>query len=139
VCRPFHFEHGVADSDRKAYAAHHRQIRQIVADESDSRFRDSCFYEYFFQRGNFRGLLLIDEFHLHFVGAAEEGGAFTTRNATGAQSCGMRESQTLAVMGVERFDFESGAVGLRKKRDGAVGHGAVHIHEEDLDLCGAFL
>src|SRR6185437_245917 len=42
-------------------------------------------------------------------------------------------------MRVKGFDFEGGAVGLRQQGHAAVRHGAVHVHEEQLDARGALL
>jgi hypothetical protein len=39
---------------------------------------------------------------------------------------------------VERFDFESRAVGLREERYGTVCDGAIDVHKDNLDLRGAF-
>jgi hypothetical protein len=39
---------------------------------------------------------------------------------------------------VEALNLEGRAVGLRKQNDGAVRHGAVHVHKQDLNLFGAF-
>ena len=47
--------------------------------------------------------------------------------------------KALAVVRVKGFDFKSGAVGLREQSHAAVGHGAVHIHEEYFDLRSALL
>jgi hypothetical protein len=40
-------------------------------------------------------------------------------------------------VGVELFYFEGGPVGLREEKYAAVGHRAVDVHEEELDLGGA--
>lgn len=48
----------------------------------------------------------------------------------------MRERQTLPIVGVEGLDLERRAIGLRKQRDGAVGHCAVDIHQQDLNPLG---
>ena len=42
-------------------------------------------------------------------------------------------------MGVKGFDFERRAIGLRKQGNAAIGHGAVHVHEEQFDLAGSAL
>ena len=61
-----------------------------------------------------------------------------TGDYAGTDACGMSESQALAVVGVEGFDFEGAAVGLGEQGDAAVGNGAVDVHQEDFDLFGAF-
>jgi hypothetical protein len=45
----------------------------------------------------------------------------------------------LAVVRVEGFYFEGGAVGLREQSDATVRHRAVHIHKKQLNLRGALL
>jgi hypothetical protein len=47
------------------------------------------------------------------------------------------ERETLSVVSVEGLDFQSAAIGLGEQGDAAVGHGAINIHEDNLDLSGA--
>ena len=69
---------------------------------------------------------------------AAKRGAAAAGDYAGVETGGDGQGQALAVMGVELFYFESGAVGLREEEHAAVGHGAVDVHEEEFDLGGAF-
>lgn len=70
------------------------------------------------------------------MGAAKQRGAFSASDATGAQARGICQCEPLAIMRVKSLDFERGAVDLREQGNAAVGHRAVYVHEEQLDLCG---
>ena len=56
-------------------------------------------------------LLFVDELDAHLRGAAAQGGALASGDDAGAKAGGARQGQALAVVGVEGFDFERGAVG----------------------------
>src|SRR5579885_434241 len=49
----------------------------------------------------------------------------------------VRRGEALAVVRIEGFDFQGATVRLREKSDAAVGQGAVHVHEQNLNLRGA--
>jgi hypothetical protein len=92
VRREFHFEDSVADRDSKSNATHHRKVGKIVTDISYCRLRHTGFFDDLFERRNFRWLLLVDEFHFHFIGAPGERGAFAAGDYSRANTRGVRES-----------------------------------------------
>ncbi len=134
---PLHLGDGVADGQGKAGAAHERNIGEIIADKGYGGIGDARFLQDFFVGGHFERDLHVDEFHFHLVGAAKKCGAFAAGDTTSAETSGVSEGETLAVVGIESLDLQSAAVGLRKERDAAVGHGAVNVHKDDLDLGSA--
>ena len=127
-----------ADSDRETNALEDGNIREIVTHEGDFRVFQAGFREYFFVGRHFEGNFHVDVIHFHFAGAAKEGRAFAARDAAGLDAGRVGEREALAVMGVEFFYFQRGAVGLGEKKDSTVGHGAVDIHQEEFDLRGTF-
>jgi hypothetical protein len=51
----------------------------------------------------------------------------------------MRQGQALPIVCVKDLDFQGAPVGLRKQDDTAIGHRAIHIHQQQFDLRGTFL
>ena len=65
-----HFRHRVSHRNRQAHPSHHRKVRKIISNVSHRGFDDSGFPKDLLKRGNLGGLLHIDEFYFHFVGAS---------------------------------------------------------------------
>ena len=109
-----HFENGIADRNCQSNAPQNRQVRKGRHPRTRQRIPGRrFFFRISSSAGIFCRLLLIDELHFHFVGAAHESWAFTPGDDAGAKSSGVGESQALAVVSIEVFDFEGRAVGLR--------------------------
>lgn len=60
------------------------------------------------------------------MGATQQWCALAAFNAARAKASRVRQGEPLAVVRVKGFDFEGGAVGLRKQRDAAVRHRATY-------------
>ena len=138
VRRVFDLRNRVAHGDGEASAAHHGNIRKIVADIRDSRVGYSCFLDNFFIGRHFQWLFHVNKFHIHFMRAPKQGRALPAGDAAGAKASGVRECEPLAVMRVKGFDFEGDLFSLGQKCDTAICHCAVHIHEKHLNLRSTF-
>jgi len=106
----FYFRRGVSDGDGKASELHDGNVGKIVAEKSDCRGWNACFGQNFFERGDFVWLLFVNKFHAHFFHAAAKSGGFSPSNHSKPQARGLAECHTLAIMRIERFDFERRAV-----------------------------
>ena len=98
-----YFRDSIAHGNGETDAAHHGDIRKIIADKGNSRIGDASFLNDFFISRHLYGLLHVDKFHPHFVGSAEERGTFKAGNTSGTQACGLRQSEALVIMCVKRF------------------------------------
>src|SRR5258708_16754029 len=124
----FYVGDGVTDCDGEADSFEDGDVGEIVTDKGDFGVFYAGFGEDFFVGGHFVRNLHVDVVHLHFVGAAEEGGAFAAGDAAGADAGGVGGGGALAVVGGGLFHFEGGAVRVREQEHAAVGHGGVDVH-----------
>ena len=108
----FYFGDGIAYGDGEANATQQRDIGKVVADECDGGIGYASFLNDFLVGRHFYRLFHVNKFHFHFMGTAQERGAFTTGDAAGAQASRVREGEALAIVRVEGFYFEGGAVVL---------------------------
>ncbi len=76
------------------------------------------------------------------MGASKERCTFAPSDATGAKAGGVGKGKPLAVVCIECFYFQSGAVVLRKQCNSAIRHRSIDVHQQyfdpprALDECG---
>src|SRR5258708_34347911 len=104
----FYVGDGVTDCDGEADSFEDGDVGEIVTDKGDFGVFYAGLGQDFFVGGHFERNLHVDVVHLHFVGAAEEGGAFAAGNAAGTDAGGVGGGGALAVGGVELFFFGGG-------------------------------
>ena len=68
--------------------------------------------------------------------ATKQGSPLTPGDAARAQPRRVRQRESLAIVRVECFYFQRGAVALRKQCHAAIGHGAVYVHQQHADAAG---
>jgi len=124
-----YLRHGITHRNRESGTTQQREIRKVVPDKRDSGIGDASFSKNLLVRWHFYRLFHVDELHLHFVGAAQERGAFPPSNAARAEAGGLREGEPLAVVRVERLNFQGRAISLRKQGDTPIRHRTVNVHE----------
>src|SRR5215470_2152344 len=95
---PFYLGDGIANSNSETSAAHKGNVRKIVADKSYGGIGNTRVSQDFFIGWHLHWLFHVDKFHLHFMGAAQECSAFSTRDTSRAKAGRLRQGEPLAVV-----------------------------------------
>src|SRR5262249_17299119 len=95
---PFYFGDGIANSNSEASPPHQGNVGKIVADKGNGRIGDTRVSQDFFIGWHLHWLFHVDKFHLHFMGAAQECSAFSTRDTSRAKASRLRQGEPLAVV-----------------------------------------
>ena len=78
--------------------------------------------------------MFIDKFDFQLLRAALQCSASASGNHASTNPRGMRQTQTLSIMRVKRFDFLRRAIRQRKQRNTASRDGPIYIHQKYRDL-----
>src|SRR5207244_4001352 len=85
---------------------------------------------------DFLPLLFVNKFNVQLFAPTTQSRAASPGDDAGAQACRHRERKPLAVVCVERLDFEGMVVRCRRQRYATVGERTVHVHEQHGNLFG---
>src|SRR5262249_47666109 len=106
-------DRGIPDGNGEADATHDGHVGEIVAEKGDFGFADAGLAQHIFIRSDLLRLLLVDQINTEFLAATAKRSALAPGDHSGAQAGGASQRKPLAVVGVERLDFQSRAVRLR--------------------------
>jgi hypothetical protein len=139
VRRLFDLRNRVSHGHSQTSTAHDRKIWKIVPNIRNMTISHSRLLENLLICGYFQRLFHINELHIHFPCTPKESRALASSDATRAKPSGVGQCETLSVVRVEGFNFESYVFCLRQQGDAAIRHCAAYIHQKHLDLSSTFL
>ena len=108
-----HFGRRVVDCHSQPDALHDGEVGQVVAKKGNFRFFGAGLAENVFISRDLVALFFVNKLDVQLFAASAKGGAAAAGDDASAQSSGDGESETLAVVGVERLTLQCVAIRLR--------------------------